>query len=132
MRNKMALKQHNDSLEKSAIAEDLTFDEAKTIDIDEDTTSKAYCSWRFFIGFLCLFIGSVIHVVILPYLDLTLMACNAAVAIMLSIVLSIQCLDEVFVWRYDCPALVLIAAGCATIVLNAHTEPIEYTALDVK
>ena len=70
--------------------------------------------------------ASVIHVIVLPYLDLTLMACNASTAIICNLVLSKKFLGEMFVWKYDCTALVLISAGCTTIVLNAHTSQTKY------
>lgn len=70
--------------------------------------------------------ASVIHVIVLPYLDLTLMACNASTAIIMNLILSKKFLGELFIWKYDCTALVLISAGCTTIVLNAHTSQVKY------
>ena len=70
--------------------------------------------------------ASCIHVVVLPYLDLTLMACNASTAIICNLILSKKYLGETFVCKYDCTALILICTGCSTIVLNAHTSPVKY------
>ena len=57
----------------------------------------------------------------LPRLNLTMLAAKNVVAILASTVLSIQILGEVFIWKYDLPALILISAGCATVVLFANT-----------
>ena len=73
-------------------------------------------------GIMCTVAASCIHVIVLPYLDLTLMACNASVAIICNLILSIRFLGEKLVWKYDLTALVLISTGCTTIVLNAHTS----------
>lgn len=55
------------------------------------------------------------------------MACNASTAIIMNLILSKKFLGETFIWKYDCTALILICAGCTTIVLNAHTSPVKYT-----
>lgn len=88
--------------------------------------TKAYCQTKWVCGALCIVTASIIHVFVLPYLDLTLMACNASTAIIMNLVLSKKFLGEMFVWKYDCTALVLISAGCTTIVLNAHTSQTRY------
>ena len=59
------------------------------------------------------------------------MACNASTAMIANLILSRKYLGEYFVWKYDCTALVLISAGCTTIVLNAHTEQTHYEADEV-
>lgn len=68
-----------------------------------------------------------LHMGILPYIDLTLMACNASTAIVANMILSTKYLDEVFSWKYDFTALVLIVIGSSMIVLSAHTEKVELT-----
>ena len=45
----------------------------------------------------------------------------------MNLILSKKFLGEKFVCKYDCTALILISAGCATIVLNANTSPVKYT-----
>ena len=59
------------------------------------------------------------------------MACNASVAIIVNLILSTKCLGEQFVWRYDLPAILLISSGCATIVLNANSDPVRYTEEEI-
>ena len=79
-------------------------------------------------GLVLSILASCLHVVILPYLDMTLMACNASAAILFAVLLSMFVLGEAFIWKYDCTALVLIVLGCTFIVLNANTEQVKYTA----
>ena len=70
--------------------------------------------------------------VVLPYIDLTLMGCNASFGIILCIILSTAFLGEKFFWKYDFTAFVFISAGCTTVVLNAHTEEVSFTAEEAK
>ena len=67
----------------------------------------------------------------LPRLNLTLLAAKNVCAILASTVLSIQILGEVFICKYDLPALILISAGCVTVVLFSSTTQTSYTAEQV-
>ena len=111
------------------ITQEIQDDESDESDSGQQT--KAYCQGKWIFGITCVASASIIHVIVLPYLDLTLMACNASTAMIANLVLSRKYLGETFVWKYDCTALVLIAAGCTTIVLNAHTNPVHYEADEV-
>lgn len=71
------------------------------------------------------------HASILPFIDLTLLACNAATAIIANVFLSTMILEEKLVWRYDLPALTLIAAGSILIAFNAHTEQVDFTPAQI-
>ena len=93
---------------------------------------RTYCSWRFLLGMICMVSCLVLHVYLLKYLDLTLLAANSANSIVAAIILSTNILGEKFIWKYDFTALFLISVGCATIVLNANTTQTEYSADDVK
>ena len=95
---------------------------------DHGQTAKAYCSWRFALGLFLTCIGTTVHVVVLPYIDLTLMGCNASFGIIAAMILSTTFLGEKFLWKYDFTAFVFISAGCTTVVLNAHTEEVHFTA----
>jgi len=75
-------------------------------------------------------IASVMHVFILPFIDLTLMACNASTGIITSMILSTQFLDEFWTWKYDFTAAFFIILGSTSIVLNAHTEKVSYTMME--
>lgn len=59
------------------------------------------------------------------------MACAASTSILVGLILATQFLGEKFVWKYDCTALVLISAGCTTIVLNAHTTQVKFDREEV-
>jgi len=90
--------------------------------VDKDDASKAYCSWRFALGFTFLILGTLIHVMVLPFLDLTLIAVNATVGIIFSVMLSIFVLGEELVPKYDVSGLVCISLGCTGIVLFANKD----------
>lgn len=87
---------------------------------DSGETRKAYCSWRFALGIGFLVFGTVIHVMVLPFLDLTLIAVNATVGIVFAVMLSIFVLGEHLVPKYDLSGLLCISIGCTGIVLFAN------------
>ena len=82
--------------------------------------AKAYCSWRFILGMTFMIIGAIVHLCVLPFLDLTLIAGGACLGILAAMILAILVLGERFNWRYDLPGLAFISGGCITIVLNAN------------
>ena len=82
---------------------------------------RAYCSSpKWWIGFGMIAIGLSIHILVLPYADISLLAANAPLAIIVNIFLSIHLFDEKFVFKYDCPAIFLICLGCFLAVFLAH------------
>ena len=74
----------------------------------------------------------VCHGLILPYVDLTLLSCNAATAIIVNIILSIHILNEKFIPKYDLTAMMLIIGGSMTIVCLSHTEQVTFTPEEIK
>ena len=54
------------------------------------------------------------------FADIVLLSFNAATAIVFQVLLSIIFLNEVFVCRYDLPAMTLIIAGSSCIILTAN------------
>ena len=54
---------------------------------------------------------------LLPYIDLVLLASNVAINLIVSTILSVVFLKERLIWKYDAPAFILIVAGAASIVL---------------
>ena len=68
-------------------------------------------------GLACLVIGSIVHVVLIPFCPLVLLATNSASAIVMSAMMAIYFLDERIVWRYDLAAFTLIAIGTTVICL---------------
>jgi len=77
------------------------------------------CKWL--TGFSFLLLGCTIHVCVLPFADLTLLTANSATALIVSACLSITCLGEAFIWRYDLTAMILIVTGSALIIVQSST-----------
>lgn len=75
--------------------------------------------------------GITIHIIALPYADMTLLAANASLAIIANLFLSIYLFDEKWVWKFDLPAMALIIGGCSSIVLLANKEQVEYTGQEL-
>ena len=101
--------------------------DAKSADIDQSHVASTYCTWRFLLGTAILIFCSLGHIALMPFLDLTMMGCNAAFAIVTAMFMSIKCLGEKFVWKNDIIALICISAGCAVIVMNIDTDQKQYT-----
>ncbi len=97
------------------------------VEEDENTASKAYCTWQFILGIMCMTAGTLIHVSVLPFLDLTLIAVNATLGIIISVILSTAVLKEAFIVKYDLAGLLFITAGCTLIVLNANKESTSFS-----
>ena len=64
--------------------------------------------------------GVAIHIIAVPYADLTLLAANSPLAIFANLFLSIWIFGEKWVWMYDMTALVFILTGCTLIVLLSN------------
>ena len=96
------------------------------IDSDKYQTT-AYCTWKFTVGLTSLLLGGIIHLVVLPFLPLVLVATNSATAIIMSAILSVQCLQERMVWSYDLSAFFLISAGTTAMVLLSRETEAELT-----
>ena len=77
-------------------------------------------------------IGTAVHGVALNLADLTLLASNATIAIIMTQIFSMCILGEQFVCIYDFPALLLMSTGCFIIVANSiFSEPIERDINDI-
>ena len=72
-------------------------------------------------------IGVIVHLCVLPFLDLTLVAGGACLGILVAMLLAIFILGERFNWKYDLLGLTFISAGCITIVLNANKVEQSFT-----
>ena len=99
--------------------------------MDGVNAGKTYCSGKWALGFVLITANVVCHALILPYVDLTLLACNAATAIIVNMILSTQILGEEFIWKYDLTAMILIAGGSIIIACNAHTEQVNFSRDDI-
>lgn len=71
--------------------------------------------------------GVVVHLCVLPFLDLTLVAGGACLGILVAMLLAIFILGERFNWKYDLLGLTFISVGCITIVLNANKVEQSFT-----
>ena len=85
------------------------------VDLDKVNAGKTYCSWKWALGFFLIVLNVTCHSLVLPFVDLTLLACNAATAIIVNMLLATCILKEKFIWQYDLTALVLIATGSIII-----------------
>ena len=72
-------------------------------------------------------LGALIHVMVLPFLDLTLIAVNATIGIIFSVLLARIVLQEQFIPKYDLSGLTFISVGCMMIVLNANKVEQSFT-----
>ena len=94
---------------------------------NSDHGSRAHLrSKTWWLGFMMMVSGVTIHIVALPYADLTLLAANSSLAIIANLLLSIFLLGEKWVWKFDCTAMALIIGGCSSIVLLTNKEQTEY------
>ena len=94
--------------------------------------SKTYCSCKWAIGFVFITMNVLCHSLVLPFCDLTLLACNAATAIIVNMLLSVHILGEKFIWKYDLTAMIFIASGSIIIATQAHTEQVDFTAEEIR
>ena len=100
--------------------------------LDKDSGhSSSVCSFKYAAGMTCLVIGNIIHVVVLPFCPVILLAINSSTAIVMTAVLAIVFLKERIVWRYDAVAFLLISGGCTGIVLLSQSKESESTTEDV-
>ena len=96
--------------------------------IDAEKTQKtAILSCKWILAVFCLLIGSVIHIVVMPFCPLILLATNSATAIVMSAILSVWFLDERIVWRYDLLALFLISGGTTAMVILSKENEVQLT-----
>ena len=79
--------------------------------------SGTYCNWRFLLGFVLMIVGLLLHMLCLPFLNMSLLAVNCALAIIVSVFLSIVILKEQFIMKYDLTGLATITLGSFFIVL---------------
>ena len=88
------------------------------------------CEWL--VGFAFMTLGSIIHVVVLPFCDLVVLSTITALGIVLSNFLSVTILKEKIVWRYDGPATLLIVFGSFLIVALSDYSETTFTPDDIK
>lgn len=99
----------------------------RDIENDKSAGNRGHCkSPIWWCGFTLTIIGVIIHLIAIPYADMTLLAANSSLAILLNIGLSIWLFGEKFIWKYDMPAFILIVGGSLTIVFISNKNQEEY------
>ena len=78
------------------------------------------------------FIGTVICIAMLPFMDLVLASTINIVAIAWNTFLSVKCLGEELHWKYDLPAFTLMGAGTIIIVMTSSKTEKQFTLDDIK
>ena len=99
---------------------------------DKESLARGICSSKWLLGFMFITLNPICQSLVLPFVDLSLLSCNAATAIIVNVLLSTKVLGETFLWKYDFTAMVLIAVGTAMIVLRTHTEPVDFTGDQIR
>ena len=99
--------------------------EQSGINLDQNPRAhfKSYWWW---IGFIIMVLGIIFHLAAVPYVDLTLLAANSSLAILVNLVLSIILFGEKFSFKYDLPAMFFIMGGSVLIVLLSNKKPRDY------
>ena len=103
----------------------------KNKDVDDVGMGKSYCQVKWIIGFSFVILQTIVQACVLPFVDLTLISCNCAVAIVANMIFAVKILDEKFVWQYDLTAMVLIIAGTLSILLLANREEETFTGEEI-
>ena len=93
----------------------------------EKNQRTAVFSCKYISAILGLVGGGVIHIVVLPFCPLVLLATNSATAIVMSAILSVWFLEESIVWKYDLPAFVLISGGTTAMVMLSKENEVQLT-----
>ena len=100
--------------------------------LNKTESKQAYMTCEWFSGFLLLMIGNVVHIVVLPFVDLVILSTGAALAICCSVILAVFYLEEKFFCRYDLPAMTCLLGGSLMIILLSDYSKVNYTADMVK
>mmetsp|Transcript_32130 Transcript_32130/g.42602 ORF Transcript_32130/g.42602 Transcript_32130/m.42602 type:complete len:137 (+) Transcript_32130:171-581(+) len=88
------------------------------------------CEWM--TGFAMMALGSMVHIIVLPFCDLVVLSTETALAIIMNNFMSVIYLKEKLVWKYDGPAIFLIISGSILIVTVSDYSEKTYTPDDVR
>ena len=100
--------------------------------VDNVNSGRLYCSPKWLLGFIFTCLNPICQSLVLPFVDMTLLCCNSAIAIIINVLLSTKVLGEEFTWKYDFTAMVLIATGVTLIVLRVHTEQVRFSGEEIR
>ena len=93
---------------------------------------KVYCHISWLVGFACVFIGSVLNLVALPFCDLVLFSSTIGIGIVFNNVIAMWWLGEKLIWKYDLLAFVLVVGGSTAIILLSIEDDEAYTPARIK
>ena len=87
------------------------------MDAEKNPEKSIYFSCKWISGFACILVGNIVHVAVMPFCPLVLLATNDATAILMSAILAVWFLNERIVWRYYILAFMLILSGTVAMVI---------------
>ena len=65
---------------------------------------RAFCTWSWIVGFICVIVGSILNLIALPFCDLVLISTTVGIAILFNNIVAMWWLGEKIVYKYDVPA----------------------------
>ena len=77
-------------------------------------------------------VGSILHIVVLPWLDLIVWSINCATSLLFTIILSALMLNEKFIVKYDLVCFIFITVGSIIILTLSNQEQQEFEPEQVK
>ena len=89
--------------------------------------TPVYCNGKWCLGTFLIFAGSLVMAIALPWVDLVLISTNSVSAIAYNTFLSIKCLGEKFISKYDVPAFLFMGTGGVTILMLSSTSEKVFT-----
>ena len=100
----------------------------------EDSTKevKAHCLCMWWIGFLCVFIGSILNLMALPFCPMVLFSTTMGISIVFNNVVAAIWLGEKIIWKYDLLAFFLLVGGSTAIILLSKDDDEPYTPADIQ
>ena len=98
---------------------------------DKTIEKQVFCSCKGAVSLLLIAVGIGGHFVALPFVDLTLIACNASSAILLNMFISWKYLGETFKAKYDLSAVFMVTLGTLIILLLSNKDQQTFDVKDL-
>ena len=89
--------------------------------------TPVYYNVKWCFGTFLIFAGCLAQAIVLPWVDLVLISTNSVSAIAYNTFLSIKCLGEKFISKYDVPAFLFMGTGGVTILMLSSTTEKVFT-----
>ena len=96
----------------------------------DETATRPKFTW--FTGCVIVIAAAIVHMIALPFADMTLLSTTQATAIIAGVLLSIYWLGESFSYTYDLPALIMMLGGMTALILLANKTVSEFTHKELK